>query len=491
MSDFYFNRTRRPKQPPKNGYGFLETVVKGVTFRAAALIEQLEASHQHGGNPGYPAEAMLSACVMQFALGERYANAFLDRLGGNERLLAICGLPWAPSERAYSQFKKHKLAYHNRLIRYIIVDLFLECGVEIERLRALGLVPADKPPLGEALVMDSTDVEAWALPSRKSRKTREEKPSKDSDAKWGHRTAKNARSHKPRSGQRQSVKKGKEDDGQSGQKETKDELYFGYKVNVIVDANHGLPLFAETRPANASDMVVMIQDLDDCLALYQTLSPRYFLGDKGYDSLKNILHVISLGMIPVIAIRLPKKDPETGQRLYEGIYVKDGRPTCLGGKPMKYVETDPEQGHLFRCPADGCHLKGKVHFTGYCNDQHYEQPEGKLLRIVGLLPRCSEAWKVEYKKRPTAERYFSSDKHSRLMDQHRYFNIFQMSLHVAMSMLSYLATALAHLQADDYAHMRHMRIKLPKAQRRELEQPPERACRDPGCICCGRWRYAA
>ena len=95
------------------------------------------------------------------------------------------------------------------------------------------------------------------------------------------------------------------------------------------------------------------------------------------------------------------------------------------------------------------------------------KPEGRLLRIVGLLPRCSEAWKIEYKKRPTVERYFSSDKHSRLMDQHHYFNIFQMSLHVAMSMLSYLSTALAHLQADDYAHMRHMRIKLPKARRRE------------------------
>ena len=188
---------------------------------------------------------------------------------------------------------------------------------------------------------------------------------------------------------------------------------------------------------------------------------------------------------------MPQKDRKTGQRLYDGIYDKDGRPTCFGGQSMEYVETDPEQGHLFRCPADGCHLKGKVHFTGYCNDQHYEQPEGKLLRIVGLLPRCSEAWKVEYKKRPTVERYFSSDKHSLLMDQHRYFNIFQMSLHVAMSMLTYLATALAHLQADDYAHMRHMRIKLPNARRREPEQSPEPACRDPGCACCGRWRYAA
>ena len=32
------------------------------------------------------------------------------------------------------------------------------------------------------------------------------------------------------------------------------------------------------------------------------------------------------------------------------------------------------------------------------------------------------------------------------------------------SMLAYVATALAHLQADDYAHMRHMRIRSPKAQ---------------------------
>ena len=434
---------------------------------------------------------MLSTCIMQFALGERYANAFLNTLDSNARLLAICGLPWAPSERAYSQFKKHKLAHHKGLIRSVIVDLFLECRIDIERLRALGLVPADKLPLGHSLVMDSTDIEARARPGRKSRKTGEEKPSKDSDARWGHRTAKNARSYKARSGKGRSVKKGTGNKGAAGQKESKDELYFGYKVNVIVDANHGLPLFAETRPGNASDVTVMIQDLDDCLALYKTLNPRYFLGDKGYDSLKNILHVISLGMMPIIAVRLPEKDPETGQRLYDGIYVEDGRPLCACSCPMEYDATDPEQGHLFRCHSDGCDLKDQDGVGKHCDDQHYVNPEGRLLRIVGLLPRCSEEWKTEYKKRPVIERYFSSDKHSRLMDQHRYFNIFQMSLHVAMSMLTYLATALAHLQADDYAHMRHMRIKLPKARRREPEQSPEPTCRDPGCACCGRWRYAA
>ena len=167
---------------------------------------------------------------------------------------------------------------------------------------------------------------------------------------------------------------------------------------------------------------------------------------------------------------MPEKNKETGKRLYDGIYDEDGRPTCIGGQSMEYVETDPEKGHLFRCPAEGCRLKENVHFRRYCDSEHYEKPEGRLLRIVGLLPRCSAEWKAEYKKRPIIERFFSSDKHSRLLDTHRYLNIQKVSLHVAMSMLSYLATALAHLKADDYAHMRHMRIKLTAAKRSKSKQ---------------------
>ena len=294
------------------------------------------------------------------------------------------------------------------------------------------------------------------------------------------------RSAKPSSGKHGkggSSKKGASagNDTKSGRKESKDEFYFGYKVNVIADANYGLPMFGVTRPANASDMVVMIQDVDDCLTLYETLGPQYFLVDKGYDSLENIKHLVSVGLIPVVAVRLPEKDKETGKRLYDGIYDAEGRPTCVGGKPMEYVATDPEQGHLFRCPLQGCDLKGKIHWSRYCDSQHYEKPQGKLLRIVGLLPRCSAEWKAEYKKRPSIERYFSSDKHSRLLDTHRYLNISKVSLHAAMSMLSYLATALAHLNADDYAHMRHMRIRLPAAKRAKAKQVEEQQI-DPGII---------
>ena len=487
MGVSYSNYTNLDRQPPKSGYRLLQAIVNGVVSRAGALIELLDVPHRHGGNPGYPAVAMLSAYVMQFALRERYANAFLNRLGANPRLLAICGLSRAPSEGAYSQFKNLKLADHVDLIQDIIGDVFRECGAEIEQGRAEGRVPTDQPPLGDALVMDSTDVEAWARPGRTSRSSGEEVPSQDTDAQWGHRTAKTPRSRQSASGKRRRVRK-----YVTGAKESKDELYFGYKVNVIADANHGLPLFAATRPANASDVTALIPDLDDCLAQYPTLRPRYFLGDKGYDSLKNIQHLVSLGIAPVIAIRQPAKDA-AGRRHYDGIYDAGGRPTCVGGQPMEYVETDLEKGHLFRCPAGGCHLKDSVQFTRHCDSEHYEKPEGRLLRIVGSLPRCSAEWQTQYRKRPVIERYFSSVKHSRLLDQHRCLDIRKVRLHVAMAMLTYLVTALARLQAGDYAGMRQMRIQLPPARgasrNRPLSSTPD--CRNAGCACCGRSSDAA
>ena len=81
---------------------------------------------------------------------ERYANAFLNRLGSDNRLLAICGLEHAPSEAAYSRFKK-KLADHLDAIQIIITEVFRECGEQIERLREAGIIPEGKPPLAARL----------------------------------------------------------------------------------------------------------------------------------------------------------------------------------------------------------------------------------------------------------------------------------------------------------------------------------------------------
>ena len=126
---------------------------------------------------------------------------------------------------------------------------------------------------------------------------------------------------------------------------------------------------------------------------------------------------------------------------------------------MTYLGTDLEGGHHFRCPASGCQLKNKIDWSRYCNSQHSEKPEGKLLRIIGLVPRSSKLWKKWYKMRTAIERYFSSGKRSRLMDSHRYFEQGKIHLHTNMSALTYLLTALTHLNADDYKGMKHMNIR--------------------------------
>ena len=79
-----------------------------------------------------------------------------------------------------------------------------------------------------------------------------------------------------------------------------------------------------------------------------------------------------------------------------------------------------------------------------------------------------------------------------MLDTHQDLNIEKVSLHM-MSMLGYIATALAQLQADDDARMRHMKIRLPAAAAVAGlgPRPPRPACRDPEYNGCARWREAA
>ena len=98
---------------------------------------------------------------------------------------------------------------------------------------------------------------------------------------------------------------------------------------------------------------------------------------------------------------------------------------------MTYLGTDPEGSHHFRCPHGGCRLK-KQGWTGprYCNTEHSEKPTGKLLRIMGLVPRSSKLWKKWYKMRTDIERYFSSGKAVPADGTaHRYFRMDKVDLH--------------------------------------------------------------
>ena len=425
------------QQAPRSGYEFLRAILDHFSQASEHLAQALDEPHRRGrgGRPGYHAAAMLRLHLLQFVLRERYANRFLRLVATNPRFLELCDLVGAPTEGTYSRFKKALLP-HRGSVNQMMAAATTKCETEIERLKESGIIPADAPRLGEIIAFDATDVEGYGNPRRK--------PAADQEARWGYRTPKNKSQAK-------------------GEKE----FFYGYKVHAGHDAYYGLPLYGTVAPANVSEGPRLRPDLDALLKLHPDLKPRYLLADKAYHAFYNFRHAANLGIIPIIDIPRPTQDKATKRRLYDGIYTADGRPTCVGQQPMDYLGTDLDGAHWFRCPPQGCHLKEKLDWSRYCNDTHWESPTGKLLRIMGIIPRFSSTWKELYQRRNSIERYFSSAKQSRLLNRHQCLGQEKVELHVGMATLAYALTALAHLEADDYENMLVMDIELPGVKRTE------------------------
>ena len=145
--------------------------------------------------------------------------------------------------------------------------------------------------------------------------------------------------------------------------------------------------------------------------------------------------------------------------------------------------------HRFRCPEEGCRLKGRTDWSRYCDFEYSEKPEGTRLRIMGVIHRASKEWREIFKKRPSIERYFSSDKRSRLLDRHQFMGLERVSLHGRMSTLSYLLTAWGRLRAGDYPHMRHMHIRLGRRPAPASDLSEVQECAE-CCLCPQHDRFA-
>ena len=457
---------------PRGGYGFLEALLNELKEYSGTLVEDLEGTHRARGRKGYPAQGMICAFILQFLLNERFNSYFLRRLDNGPRLLAMCGLKKPPSEPTYCRFKRKMTGRLNEL-RHIFNRAARDLAVEIDLLRESGVISPDAPPLGYMLALDPTDIEAYARPrsehcddpaagqctkhhrrhcnnpDRKRCTRHSSKPCSDPNARWGYRTPKG--------------KSGSATTGRDG--EERKEWFFGYKAHVVADPYYGVPLHQALRPANDNENPKFREELDSTLSRHPWLTTKVVMGDKGYDSLENFKHTVDLGMVPIIAVRQPQEDKDTGKRLFDGTYDENGRPLCIGGEPMTWLGTDPDGAHHFRCPSQGCMLKDKIDWSRYCDSEHSEKPEGRLLRVMGIVPRFSETWKELYKKRSGIERWFSSAKRSRLMNSHQHLQMQKVELHVEVSMLASLLTTLTHLKAGDYEHARHMTIKLSNTPR--------------------------
>ena len=401
-------RAKWSVQKPKSGFTFLAAVLDAID--TAALVEVLESYHAATGRPGYPARAVLRAYLAKFVLNIRYNNQLLERLRASGTLRRVCGFgDDVPSESALSRFVT-RLKTHRELLERCITEVVRRIRVHL-------------PDLGRVTAIDGTSIISFANPNRKV--------VRDADARWGVR-------HSPRA---------KKKDGT--------EWFFGFKMHLVSDSTHGIPLAYSVTPGNANDSPELPKVVRKARDQYPWLKPRYLLADRGYDAQSNHKFLTGIGVTPVIHVR----KPTAADGLHDGVYNAEGRPVCLGSVPMDYVETDPATGHhLYRCPAAGCALKGRGLIPN-CRQEVWEDPANNL-RVIGVLPRHTDQWKKLYRKRWSIERTFGSLKESRGLEGHRVRGMERIELLCATSVLTYAATALARLRVGDGDNLRRMAVRV-------------------------------
>ena len=413
------SKSKRPKratQAPKGGYKFLSDVLD--TLDLSPVLDAL-GPPARTGRPGYPAEAMLRAVLSKYILGIRFNVELLDRLRASRRLRAVCGFPGrVPSEGTLSKFTTRLMYLQPRLH-----ECFAQTTGELRDALA-GVEGA--APLGETVAVDSTAVETFANPNRTV--------IRDPQARWGVKHSAKA-------------------------KEGKKEFFFGYKVHMVADANHGTPLDFIVTPGNQSDSTLLPGLLAQTKETLPWFQPRYVIGDRGYDAETNHAAVAGMGAVPIIHIR----HLGTGGFPDKGIKTERGHPSCRGWRTMEYVRTDPDTGkHLFRCPSDGCHFKtagGRRRKGERCAEEVWADP-WEDLRELGFILRGSDQWVDLYSMRMTIERTFRSLKASRNLEGHHYRGMAKIMLHATLSILAYQATMLARVRMDDIRNLRQMRVKV-------------------------------
>ena len=344
---------------------------------------------------------MWRAILLRYLLRLRYTRDLIAQLEASRLLRRLCGFrDEVPDEGTFSRFYK-RLTAHQDLVNAAIVEMAARVNAEIEAMQRDGGIPENIPVPGRTVAIDSSDVRAHGSSFSKA----------DPNATWGHRTSKVSIEDK--------------------------ELFYGYKLHAVCDAYYGTPLAWQVLPANMSDSPTLPGLMDSIAADHPDLPVRYAIGDRGYDALSNFKDLDRRKIFAVIGVRDMAQDKTA-------VYTADGRPRCLSGEPMDYVRSERGKGHLFRCKAEGCHLKGDKPWLGRnCENEHYEGWDGELLRRIGRLPRASKRWARIYKQRTQVERMFGSLKRSRLLDTHWYLGIEKVRLHVGLSLLTYTATMLA------------------------------------------------
>jgi len=376
------------------------------------------------GRDDYPIRAVWNSILAGVVCQHQSIEQLRRELSRNAQLRWLCGfdlvrgLDAVPPAHVYSRFLG-LLLKHDESMNMMFDDL-------VEQLREL------LPSFGRILAMDGKAIETFAR-RRKGLAGMSPDGRRDVDANVGKKTYRGVR-----------------EDGTVWKKVNE---WFGYKLHLIVDAVHELPVAFEVTKASASEvpegrkLVKKLKErheklIDGCEAL---------TADKGLDDTALITQLWDdCGVKPVIDIRNMWKDGEE-TKLVAGrrnvVYDYAGNVYCHcpatgDRREMAYGGFEADRRTLkYRCPARqyGLECKGR----GRCPVRGAARIKlSQDRRVFTPLARSSYQWKATYKKRTAVERVNSRLDVSFGFEQHFIRGQKKMRLRVGLALIVMLAMAL-------------------------------------------------
>ena len=207
----------------------------------------------------------------------------------------------------------------------------------------------------------------------------------------------------------------------------------GYKTVTLSCARYDVALATITVTGRSPETRVLEDLFRKAKAKFKWFAPETLIADAAYDAEYNYAFLLDEGVEPVINI-----SDTPGGKLRDGIYTKDGTPTCMGRVPMEFVHTDPETGkHLYRCQKGGCERLGRIKGWSTCRDTVWEDPSENPRLFGSKLRRGSPEFWEKYGLRGGIERVFAWWKDACNLERHRYRGLANVSLHTLLTALAY------------------------------------------------------
>ena len=207
----------------------------------------------------------------------------------------------------------------------------------------------------------------------------------------------------------------------------------GYKAVTLSCARYDIVLDTIVTTGRAPESRVLKPLVLKAKELHPWLSPKTLIADAAYDALHVYRFLWKEGIEPIINI---KDTP--GGKLRDGIYTKEGIPTCMGKVEMKFVRTDSETGfHLYRCQPGGCDRLGIIKGYSTCRDEVWEDPNRDWRLFGRTIRRASPEWNEKYAMRYSIERLFAWWKDGGELENHCYRGRSNVTTHVLLTCLAF------------------------------------------------------